>query len=121
MGRYVIKASRDRDLYVEWSEEVDAPTFIGNRVEMLDHLTCEHGQPFTQLERVRRADEVGTSAQRDPLSPNWAYPLTGEWSDTGLIVQQRGWLPRDRFAQFLDAYLLDPDEAYKLLDPFEKE
>lgn len=119
MGRYIIKAARDRDLYMEWSEHVDAPTFIGNRAETLAYLNVTSRMTDGPEGRLRRADEVGTSALRDPLSPNWAHPLTGEWSDTGFIVQQRGWLPRDRFSAFLDAYLVDQRKAYALLDPWE--
>jgi hypothetical protein len=123
MGRYIIKATKDRDLYMEWSAIVDAPTFIGNRAEILDYLKHEHGHSFDAVhkhhERLRRADEAGTSALRDPMAPGYTGPLDGEWADTGLIVGQRGWLPRDRFAEFLDAYAVDPEKACTLLDPFD--
>ena len=119
MGRYVIKAARDRDLYMEWSEHVDAPTFVGTRAQTLDYLIEEFGRTGQPEARLQRADDIGTSAIRDPLSPNWKYPLTGAWEDTGFIVQQRGWLPRDRFAEFLDAFLVDEEKAYALLDPLD--
>lgn len=120
MGRYIIKAAKDRDLYMEWSTIVDGPTFIGNRAETLDYLIEEFGRTGQPEARLERADDVGTSALRDPRSPNWAYPLDGAWEDTGFIVEQRGWLPRERFAEFLDAYLVDPEKAYALLKPFEE-
>ena len=119
MGRYIIKAAKDRDLYMEYSTIVEAPTMIGTRAEILRELLRSHdpraGTPGVRLDR---ADETGTSALRDPAS-TYDGPLDGEWSDTGLIIEQRGWLPRDRFADFLDAYLVDEDKAYALLDPFD--
>lgn len=123
MGSFIIKAARDRDLYMEWSTIVDGPTFIGTRAEILAHLErAPDRRPADVPEvRVRRADETGTSAKPDPHAPGYSGPLDGAWDDTGLIVEQRGWLPRARFAEFLDAYLADPEKAYALLDPFDDE
>ncbi|MEU0467261.1 hypothetical protein ABZ215_24940 [Amycolatopsis sp. NPDC006131] len=114
MGSCVIKGAKDRDIYCVWSSIVEAPTFIGCRVDMLRHLG-RGGE-----ERIARADELGTSMV------GWVTPgdspvahLTGSWDYGGLIVEQRGFLPRDRMADFLVAYSADPEEAYRLLEPFE--
>ncbi|MCI2422468.1 hypothetical protein MOQ72_34080 [Saccharopolyspora sp. K220] len=117
MGNIIIKAARDRDLYVEW---FDAPTAIGNRAEMLDYLGQKFGSSPSDPPEVRmqRADENGSSSKRNPHAPGYTGPLEGSWEDTGFVVEQRGWLPRARLAEFLDAYLVDPEKAYKLLDPF---
>lgn len=120
MGRYVIKAARDQDLYMEWSTIVEAPTAIGTRSEILTHLQSSPRAADHPEVRVTRADLTGTSALRDPES-SYSGPLDGAWDDEGLIVEQRGWLPRDRFAEFLTAYVMAPERAYALLDPFEDE
>lgn len=121
MGRFIFKADRDCDLFVEWSTIVEAPTFIGPRAEILDYLTgradVDQGDPPEV--RIRRAEETGTSALRDPMAPGYTGPLDGAWDDAGEVVEQRGWLPRARMAEFLDAYLLDPEKAYALLEPFD--
>lgn len=121
MGMYIIKATRDRDLFVEWSSIVEAPTFIGTRAEILAHLdrAPEPWRGDSPDARVVRAEETGTSMKRDPMAPGYVGPLDGAWDDSGQIVEQRGWLPRARLAEFLDAYLADPEKAYALLDPFE--
>lgn len=119
MGKPVYKASPDLDLYAEWSSIVEAPTFIGTRAEMLEHLTQNQDRRGDDTPEVRlaRADETGSSSLRDPMS-SYAGPLSGAWDDDGEIVEQLGWLPRGRFADFFVAYAADPDTAYKLLDPF---
>lgn len=119
MGRIIIKAARDRDLYVEWSSVVEAPTAIGTRAEMLDYLTRYGEGRSDPAERLDRADATGTSALRDPMS-TYDGPLDGAWEDVGMIVEQRGWLLRDRFADFAEKYAGgDLDGAYALLEPFE--
>lgn len=123
MGSYIIKAARDRDLYMEWSTRVDAPTCIGTRAQMLAYLEQTTSRVLADAAevRVRRADETGTSATFDPNSPSFRGPFSGAWGDAGLIVVQRGWLPRARFAEFLDAYRTDPTKAHTLLDPLDDE
>lgn len=114
MGRIIIKASRDRDLYVDWSTIVEAPAFIGNRPEMLAYLQRDPLDPSNTPEmRLRRADSTGTSAAGD-------YAWFGKWEDDGLIFQQRGTVPRDMLADFLDAYAAnDMSTCLALLLPFE--
>jgi hypothetical protein len=107
-----MKAAKDRDLYCEWSSICDSPTFIGDREAMRKRF----GE-----DRVARADEHGTSllgfATRGDYPPS---ELDGAWEDTGLVVEQRGWLPRGRVADFLEAFLADGEaKAYALLEPFE--
>ena len=116
MGSCVIKAAKDRDLYCVWSSIVEAPTYIGTREEMRRHLG-----PGGE-ERLSRADQFGTSAL------GWSSPgdtpvadLDGAWEDTGLIVDQRGVLRRDKMADFLEVYPFEPDRAYALLEPFDDE
>lgn len=121
MGKPIIRADREHDLYVEWSSIVEAPTFIGTRAEMLRYLTPRSdpnepglnlGRRHTDPEaRLRRADETGTSSLPDP---EYDGPPFGSWDDKGFIVEQKGWLPRERLYAYLTAD--DPDN---LLEPFE--
>lgn len=123
MGHFIIKADRDRDLYMDWSTIVELPTFIGTRAEIIDHLKWwNERRPLDNdpEARVRRADETGSSARRDPRS-SYDGPLEGAWDDKGFIIEQRGWLPRARLAEFLDTYRTDPEKSFKLLDPFEED
>lgn len=124
MGKPIIKAAKDLDLYCEWSSIVDAPTFVGTRAATLAYLTEEYGNT-TQVDTpevwLARADAAGTSAIEDPHAPGYTGPLTGAWDDTGFIVEQRGWLPRASLARFLQL-ILDDDvvaAAYALLEPLD--
>jgi hypothetical protein len=121
MGTFIVKADRERDLFAEWSTIVEAPTFIGTRAEILTHLGRLLGGPPADPPEVlvRRAEEAGTSAVRDPLAPEYTGPLDGAWDEPGQVVEQRGWLPRARMAEFLDVYLVDAEKAYGLLEPFD--
>lgn len=117
MGRIIIKASRDRDLYVDWSTIVEAPAFIGNRTEMLAYLQRDPLDPssYEPETRLRRADSTGTSAAGD-------YAWFGKWEDDGLIFQQRGTVPRGMLADFLDAYAAnDMPTCLRMLLPFEED
>jgi hypothetical protein len=120
MPEFVMKVDRDRDLYVLWSTVVEAPIFAGDREAMLARLAedapYEPVAEFRPKGRLARADECGTSAMYG--SP----PYDGAFDDTGLIVEQRGWLPRADLGRFVDALLADdPDAAYAALQPFEDE
>lgn len=118
MGRYIIKPHKDLDLYIEWSTVVDAPLFVGSRVEITEYLTGGIGHdahtPSLALERLDRADERGSSM----LDPTGC-----DWDSVGLIpCTHRGqrWLRRGR----LGAYCLlvmedDPEGAYALTEPLE--
>lgn len=99
----VVKAGRDRDLYVGWSEVSEGPVGIWTRAEAITA-----GCPPS---RLRRADETGTSS----------VPGYYRWDDEGLIAEQRGWLKRDRLAAYAEAYLNGrKNEAWALLISFEE-
>lgn len=118
MGRLIVKADKDLDLYIEWSTIVDAPTFIGTRQETLDYLLKgdRHGIPTREevAQRLTRTDLNGSSDMscRD-----------GWWDDAGFIPgtpKGQRWLKRGRLA----AYSLlvcggDEDGAYLLTEPCE--
>lgn len=111
--RIVIKAAPDRDLYVGWSNVVEAPTWVGTRAQAL-----AHGCPES---RLRRADETGTSQRRDPMS-SYNGPLDGAWDDTGFIAEQRGFLPRARLGDYAIAYADGRmEDCWDMLEPFDDE
>lgn len=109
MGRCVIKAAREADLYLEWSSVVDACTRVGTRAEF---RAGGHSQ-----EALERADRTGTSDRVARL---------GHWDDEPLGVgttehrRQEGVLLLARtdlaaFARFLSAG--DSQAAEALLKP----
>ena len=101
----IIKAAPDRDLYIGWSNVVEAPTGIWTRAE-----AEAYGFPRSRLDR---ADRNGTSSM---------VPGSGQWDDIGFIAEQRGWLRRDRIGDYAQAYAReDYDAAWDLLEPFEGE
>lgn len=109
----VIKPGREADFYICWSNVCEAPSLGGTRAEML-----AEGCPES---RLRRADETGTSAKRDPMS-SYSGPLDGGWDDEGFVAEQRGWLPRARLGAYVRAYMDGRmDEAFDQLEPFEGE
>ncbi|HEY6117370.1 MAG TPA: hypothetical protein VI172_15570 [Candidatus Dormibacteraeota bacterium] len=102
----IIKAAKDRDLYVGWSGGAEAPTGAWTRAEAL-----AYGFPRSRLDR---ADGNGSSALGD-YRP-------GLWDDDGFIAEQRGWLRRDRLGDYAQRYLSgEQDAAFDLLEPFEGE
>jgi hypothetical protein len=120
VGKIIIKAAPDKDLYVEWSSIVEAPTAIGTRAEMHDYLarTQRNVGTDTAETRLARADANGSSSLRDPMS-TYDGVLDGAWEDEGMIVKQRGWLPRAKLAEFAELYARDDESCYALLEPFE--
>lgn len=117
MGRPVIKAAPDVDLYMEWSSIAEMPRFVGNREDMLLNLHAEFDPQVSDLPEVRlqRADDTGTSSKLEVSG----HPAEGAWDDHGLIVGQKGWLPRSKFAEFMRLWRDNRQAAYKLLEPFE--
>jgi hypothetical protein len=115
MGTQIIKVAPGLDLYLEWSSVVDAPTAIGTRAEMAEHLnTPRRGQFWMteeQVERLlRRADETGSSAYL-PLGCTWGKSI---------MYQQDGTLSRAHLAKYAARLLDDIDaEPTGLLEPFE--
>jgi hypothetical protein len=101
----IVKAARDRDLYVGWSNITEGPTGVWTRAEAL-----AYGFPRSRLDR---ADANGSS----DLSRG-----DGHWDDDGFIAEQRGWLRRDRLADYAQLYLSGNESAaFDLLEPFEGE
>lgn len=122
MGRQIIKIAPDRDLYMEWSSVVEAPTFFGTRAEMAAYLAEPNAgyhetaiaHPAAVEERLARADLTGSSG---------CPPFGCGWDDHGEIYQQKGYLPRSRFGEFADRFLacpgdIEPDVT-DLLEPFD--
>lgn len=115
MGRMIVKAERDRDLYLIWSSVVDAPICIGTRQELLDYYReKEGGDGVRRAERAFvQADERGSSAH--------AGIRAGWWEDEELRVMEGspddGWyhLPRARLTEYAEALLRDDDEAAQAL------
>lgn len=100
----IVKPERDRDLYVGWSEVCEMPAGMWTREEAI-----AEGCPPS---RLRRADERGTSS----------LPGFYDWDSTGMVAEQRGYLPRARLADYATAWLDGRQgEAFGLLEPFEGE
>lgn len=100
MPRFILKATPDRDAYIEWSTVVDAPVGIGTR--------AEYAAVFGES-RMARTDRNGTSAK-------WFDARHGEleeggWADESLIVmegaEQPGHLPRERLGDLYDLLSAD--------------
>lgn len=101
----IVKAAKDRDLYVGWSNMCEMPAGAWTRAEAL-----AYGFPRSRLDR---ADTNGSS----DLSCG-----DGHWDDAGFIAEQRGWLKRDRLGDYAQLWLAGrQDEAFDLLEPFEGE
>ncbi|MGW5477654.1 hypothetical protein [Streptomyces sp. NPDC004008] len=101
----LVKAAKDRDLYIGWSNMCEMPAGAWTRDEAL-----AYGFPRSRLDR---ADKNGSS----DLSCG-----DGHWDDAGFVAEQRGWLKRDRLADYALLWLADRmDEAFDLLEPFEGE
>lgn len=100
MPRFLIKATRDRDAYIEWSTVTDSPVSIGTR--------AEYAAAFGES-RLARTDRNGTSAK-------WFDAQHGEleeggWADESLIVvegaEHPGMLPRERLGDLYDLLSAD--------------
>ena len=101
----IVKATKDRDLYIGWSSSCDAPTGVWSRETAL-----AYGFPPSRLDR---ADANGSS----DLSCG-----DGHWDDKGWVAEQRGWLRRDLIGEYAVEYLHgDREAAYRLLEPFDDE
>lgn len=101
----IVKAAPGKDVYVGWSNRAEAPTGLWTRDEAL-----AYGFPRSRLDR---ADANGSS---DLSCGN------GHWDDGGFIAEQRGWLRRDRLADYARLWLTDNQTAaFDLLEPLEGE
>lgn len=120
MGRIIVKADKNLDLYVEWSTIADGPTCVGSRKEMFHHLSKgdRHGVPTAaEVEkRLTVADLKGSSMIDMP---------EGYWEDEGFIPQThqgQRWLRRSRFGAYcLLAASGDDEGAYLLTEPLDSE
>lgn len=110
MGRYIMKADRDRDLYVEWSTIVDAPIGWGTLEEY--RQSAEWGTWLTTA-RLAFLEEHGTTAM-------YTYPgqrtQTGAYDDTDILIANMGdgrfyLLPRANLHEFITAIDIDADPA----------
>lgn len=112
MGRAIVRATPDRDLYCEWSSNTDSPTVIGNRAEMATWL-ADYYSPHDyrwrgeaaiadEIERdLARADTKGTSSLvRHPL----------DYGDGIVSFGGAHQFDRSRLADLLDAYLARGDD-----------
>jgi hypothetical protein len=117
MGKQIIKVDPGQDLYLEWSSVVDAPTRVGTRAEFAEYLNQpRRGEvwphPAQVEERLRRADETGTSG---------VPPFGVGWNHRGPMYQQQGVLPRARLAEYARRLLADIDaEPGDLLESLER-
>jgi hypothetical protein len=99
---FIVKVAPDTDLYVGWSDVVEAPVGMWTRAEALGD-----GCPES---RLRRADETGTSA----------HPGFYDWNSGGMIAEQRGYLPRARLEAYVRAYMDGRmEDCWDLLEPFD--
>ena len=121
MGRYVMRAAPDRDLYVEWSTVSDGAECAGTWAEMLEWLLGEErggARPSRAdaLAAMERADTTGSSVQTR-IGPG---PLIGTWERESITVRHPhdGTLPRGLLGEYLDLLFDDPAAAERLLEPF---
>lgn len=104
MPRFLIKATRDRDAYLEWSTIVDAPVSIGTRAGYV----TQYGE-----ERLSRTDEHGTSAMYFDWLPG--DQQQGGWADEALLIANiippefplGALLPRTRLGDLYDLLTKD--------------
>lgn len=127
MSRIVMKEAPDVDYYVEWTSIAEGWTFAGTRADMLTHLSDDADPwlspeaPHHPEQRLRRADETGTTSQwvakagmRD------RYPEAGAWDSRGEIYQQIGFCPRPNIFVLARRQIADPQaEVRDLLRPFD--
>lgn len=100
----LVKAAEDRDLYVGWSRNCDAPTGVWSWETALSY-----GFPRSKVER---ASLYGTSS----------HIGDGAWDDDGFVAEQRGWLQRELIGEYAVEYLHgDRETAYAMLQPLNTE
>lgn len=91
MSITIVKPAADVDLYVEWSDNVDAPVGVGDRAAMLEQLTREWNRAHpdclprpgrSPADRLERVDQTGTSA----LWPSPDDPAYGYDDEAGFLL-----------------------------------
>jgi hypothetical protein len=114
----IFKAAPEVDLYMEWSTMAERPAFIGGRAEIKLYLVRMRMESDDESEeRLQRADTVGSSALHADVTA--VGPVEGAWDDDGVIVEQHGFLPRPRFAEFMRRYGAAGPSPYDLLEPLD--
>lgn len=113
MPTYILKASPDEDLYVEWSTIVDCPVGWGTRKE-----THAYDPNTNTEERLDRADKDGTSAL-------WGNPPAFGWDDEEFVVYSGLDTPGTIKRSDLKEFCLSYDEETNRFDgsfviPFEE-
>lgn len=125
MGSTVVKIDPDQDLYMVWSSGTESPTFIGDRIALVEYLYEQENRKPDRIPekekpeaRIERADKTGTSSE-------WrvsGFAVDHSWEDTGTIYRQQGVLPRSNYAalanRILESMKWDVDVS-DLLTPFE--
>lgn len=116
MGQVIIKPERDKDYYIIWSDNVDAPVAFGTRSALE-----EYPDGVRTAENFARADETSSSSRRFPET--WAEDWSMVFQNTGLIRRSR-MMDLVRRIEYIwdDLYGWHKDpEIRALLDPFEEE
>lgn len=100
----IIKAAPETDLYMEWSMELQVPTFIGTREELAEYLLepkedsfgVTLPKPERVAKRLARVDLVGDSILDCP----WPFGTT-----VGLIFEGRHVLRRAHAEEFMQIFI----------------
>ncbi len=109
----MIKCEPNKDRYIYWSDQVEAPHTTGTRARIFRYLRKTTRDSPQQIERrLERVDRTGTSA----MINGW---LTWE-DEEGPIFEQRGMVPRAKLWEFCALLKAgERDKAYDLMTPFE--
>jgi len=103
MPQYILKADRDRDLYVVWSTVVDNAVWAGTRAELEAEPDYD-----TSADRMARVEVTGTSA-RDGTG-SWSEPTLWVCNLPEPLLEPR-LLPRASLAAFVAAQEDEPTIA----------
>lgn len=102
MGTVIIKATRDRDLYIQWDTVADGPVWIGTRADLetvlwqgwrAAHPHCVPEPGHGPTVRIGRADETGSSDTSG----------FGGWDCAELVVDGRWLLSRGLLGDYTTA------------------
>lgn len=111
MAHVIIKCHPDHNLYLVWVTGSNGPGFVGSRFDIQEWLTdewqrehpcCIPKPGFSPEDRLRHADLNGCENTR-------AHGYG--WDSPGLIVEQRGWLPRHSLLAYARALRADDEAA----------
>lgn len=105
MSHYVLKASRDHDMYAVYSDNTDAVMFVGTRAAMRRYLIAEAGSPLEASNvdgRLDRTDERGSSCYMGTRTGGVLYG----WDDDEIGLAAGPGAPGDLPRKDLYAYCL---------------